>query len=250
MTTKAYEDPAFYISAARRMLYREGVDSQAGGHVSLRVPGEDAFWVTPLQYFDETLPEHVMKLNFNLEVQEQGTLPAPAAATFHASILRARPDVHCVIHAHAKNSVVLSSTTTPFAAYHTYGALFLDEVGYFIDSPDLTPEREGVEIAKALGDKHVVVYAHHGTIHVAETLERATAETILFELCCGYQLAAMPVGGRPMEIDIVKAYRQGLDAWGEFPQSIWDANFRRLRRSDPDLFEDQALRGESSSGKD
>ena len=34
-------DPRFQIAAARRILHREGLDSQVGGHVSLRVPGED-----------------------------------------------------------------------------------------------------------------------------------------------------------------------------------------------------------------
>jgi len=55
-------DPRFQIAAARRILYREGLDSQVGGHVSVRVPGEEAFLVTPYQYFDETLPEHVSKV--------------------------------------------------------------------------------------------------------------------------------------------------------------------------------------------
>ena len=39
----------FKIAAARRILFRAGLDSQVGGHVSVRVPGEDAFWTTPFQ---------------------------------------------------------------------------------------------------------------------------------------------------------------------------------------------------------
>ena len=62
--------PHWRIAAARRMLYRAGLDSQIGGHVSLRVPGEDAFWVTPFQYFDETLPEHVSKVGASKLLKE------------------------------------------------------------------------------------------------------------------------------------------------------------------------------------
>jgi L-fuculose-phosphate aldolase len=47
--TAAVEDIRFRIAAARRILHREGLDSQVGGHVSVRVPDEDAFWVTPFQ---------------------------------------------------------------------------------------------------------------------------------------------------------------------------------------------------------
>ena len=74
--------PHFQIAAARRMLFRAGLDSQVGGHVSLRVPGEEAFWVTPFQYFDETLPEHVSKVGFDLTVIEPGSLPASPGINF------------------------------------------------------------------------------------------------------------------------------------------------------------------------
>ena len=34
------DDIRFKIAAARRMMYREGVDSQTAGHVSVRAAGE------------------------------------------------------------------------------------------------------------------------------------------------------------------------------------------------------------------
>ena len=65
--------------------------------MSLRVPGEDAFFVTPSQYLDETLPEHVSKVSFDVEVLEPGTLGASPGINFHADVYAARPDVNCVI---------------------------------------------------------------------------------------------------------------------------------------------------------
>jgi L-fuculose-phosphate aldolase len=78
------EDVPFRITVARRILAREGCESAVGGHVSVRVPGEDAFWVTPLEYFDETLPERVIKSSMDLELMEGDGEPSPAVA-FHAS---------------------------------------------------------------------------------------------------------------------------------------------------------------------
>ena len=61
-------DIRWRISAARRMLYREGCDSNVGGHVSARAEDrEDAFWVTGFEYFDTTMPDRVALLNFDLE---------------------------------------------------------------------------------------------------------------------------------------------------------------------------------------
>ena len=41
----------FRIAAARRILYRQGCDSDVGGHVSAREPGQDSFWATGFALF-------------------------------------------------------------------------------------------------------------------------------------------------------------------------------------------------------
>jgi L-fuculose-phosphate aldolase len=228
-------DPRFQIAAARRILHREGLDSQVGGHVSLRVPGEEAFLVTPFQYFDETLPEHVSKVGFDLQVIEPGTLPASPGINFHASIYAARPDVGCVIHTHAKNMSVLSTTGEPYGVYYDYAALLLDEVVPWVDDPNLVPSEEGDLMVSALGSKKALLMGHHGSLHVGDTLERVTMEALIMELCAGYQLAAMAVGGKPLDRTIAERYR-GAYLENEFREQMWIANYRRLLRSDPDLF--------------
>ena len=229
-------DPRFRIAVARRMLYREGLDSQIGGHVSLRVPGEDAFYVTPYQYFDETLPEHVSKVGFDLTVRERGTLGASPGINFHASVYLARPDVQCVIHTHGFHQSVLSTTGKPFGVYYDYAALFLDDVAYWKDDPSLTPDVEGDLITAVLGSKRAMLMGHHGAIHAGDSLENTVIEAMVFELCCKYQLAAMQVGGQPLDDASSRSYRDAYIRYG-FRQQMWDANYRRTRRSDPDLWE-------------
>src|SRR6478609_9362850 len=75
-------DIRFRIAAARRMLFRLGCDSNVGGHVSARADGEDAFWVTGFEYFDQTTPDRVAKLDFDLRVLE-GELSFSPAVNFH-----------------------------------------------------------------------------------------------------------------------------------------------------------------------
>lgn len=228
-------DPRFQIAAARRILHREGLDSQVGGHVSLRVPGEDAFLVTPFQYFDETLPEHVSKVGFDLAVLEAGTLPASVGITFHAYVYRARPDVNCVIHTHARNMSVLSTTGVPFGVYYDYAALLMDDVVPWKDDPDLVPSEEGEMMAAALGPHKALLMGHHGSLHVGDSLEHATMEALIMELCAGYQVAAMAVGGKPLDDHTARSYRTAYLKY-DFREQMWLANYRRLLRSDPDLF--------------
>ena len=229
-------DPRFQIAAARRILHREGLDSQVGGHVSLRVPGEDAFLVTPFQYFDETLPEHVSKVAFDLQVLEPGTLPASVGINFHASIYRARPDVNCVIHTHARNISVLSTTGVPFGVYYDYASLLMDDVVPWADDPDLVPSEEGEKMVRVLGGRKSLLMGHHGSLHVGDTLEHVTVEALIMELCAGYQLAAMAVGGKPLDERTARSYRNAYLKYG-FREQMWQANYRRLLRTDPDLFE-------------
>jgi L-fuculose-phosphate aldolase len=211
-------DMKFRIAVARRMLYRHGLDSQIGGHVSLRVPGEDAFYVTPFQYFDECLPEHVSKVGFDLEVREAGTLPASPGINFHASIYRHRPDVQAAIHTHSDKISILSSSDKPFDAYYAPGAIFVDDI-----------------IAGVLGNKRAVFMKHHGAVHVGATLEDVVVETILLEKCANYQIEAMSIGARPLAPSLARAYRQTYLRNG-FQRREWDAYLRDLKRSDPVLF--------------
>ena len=54
------KDIRWRIAAARRMLHREGCDSNVGGHVSARAEDRDgAFWVTGFEYFDTTTPGRI-----------------------------------------------------------------------------------------------------------------------------------------------------------------------------------------------
>jgi L-fuculose-phosphate aldolase len=229
-------DPRFQIAAARRILHREGLDSQVGGHVSLRVPGEEAFLVTPFQYFDETLPEHVSKVGFDMQVLEPGTLPASVGINFHASIYKARPDVNCVTHTHAKNISVLSTTGVPFGVYYDYASLLMDEVVPWADDPDLVPSEEGEMMVGVLGGRKALMMGHHGSLHVGDSLEHVTMEALIMELCAGYQLAAMAVGGKPLDDHTARSYRNAYLKY-DFREQMWLANYRRLLRSDPDLFE-------------
>ena len=65
-------DIRFKIAASRRILARNDCESAVAGHVSARAEGEDAFWVSPFEYFDETLPDRVVKSSFDLQLLRGG----------------------------------------------------------------------------------------------------------------------------------------------------------------------------------
>jgi L-fuculose-phosphate aldolase len=234
------DSPQWKIAAARRILFRNGLDSDVGGHVSMRAGDEDAFWANPVQYGDETLPEHVVKMGFDLKIRESGSfIDRSNAGFFHRDFYQARPDANCVIHTHGKWMTLLTTLGVPFDAYFIYGGLFLDEVGVFEDAADKPLAEEGDRMTAALGDGKILLWAHHGSVHVGSTLEQTVVEAIQFEICCERQIIATGVGGKPMKRGVAENYKRAIPG-GPWHQDYWDAQVRRLRQSDPDLFEPRA----------
>ncbi|HEX7096874.1 MAG TPA: class II aldolase/adducin family protein, partial [Acidimicrobiales bacterium] len=226
-------DVRWRIAAARRLLYRHGCDSGVGGQVSVRDEQGRGFWVSPFEFFDETVPESVMLLGFDLEVLE-GAGPASPAVQFHASIYQGRPDVNAVIHTHSRYAIVLSSLGQPLGMYHAAATLFAGRQAIYRDTGEL-PSVYGPAVVEALGDKRVLIAQNHGIIVASDSLEHATVEAITFEEQARIHLACEAAGGSEMDPAEVRQAQADYDRY--YRQATWDAILRRLRHSDPDLFE-------------
>jgi L-fuculose-phosphate aldolase len=224
------DDLPFKIAAARRIFYREGCDSNVGGHVSARATDDDAFWVTAFEYFDQTTPDRVCKLGFDL-VPRVGTLAFSPAVNFHGRIYETRPDVQAIVHLHSHFVSVLSSTGSTVGMYNVSAVLFHEEQATYFDDG----RKSHLSVVDALGDKRVVLMKNHGAILASDSIEHATIEALTLEQCARYHLECVAAGGTEILEDEVVAgkamYRK------HFLPQMWEANVARLRRSDPDLFD-------------
>jgi L-fuculose-phosphate aldolase len=239
------DDIRFKVAASRRIMFRAGLDrDDLAGQVTARADGEDAFWTTPLQLFDETLPEHVVKLSFDRAagnggsvVSVAGSLPVTTAARWVEAIYASRPDVGCVIHTHAPYIGAVATTGEVVGMFNNRTVIFYGEQSFYDDDGTNTdsPER----IVAALGDSSVLIMRNHGAVVVAATVEVATAQAVLLEAAARFHTLARSIGGTPFpDSDDFLARRVPHRA--NLPL-VWDAHLRRLRRTDPDLFSAPAL---------
>ncbi|MCY3925018.1 MAG: class II aldolase/adducin family protein [bacterium] len=228
------DHPAFQVAAARRMLARNGCESRVAGQVALRDADDpDTFWISPWGYFDETLPDHVVHVGMNLEVLSGDGAVSPAVG-FHAEMLRDRPAACAVIHTHSAFVEVLSTTGAEVGMYSADACLFHDEQAHYFDD-GVRPIVDGPRMSAALGDRSVLWLGNHGVVIVAESLALATVKAITLESSARCHAQAQLVGGKEMPTaEAVRSKRLYLE---NFIGAMWEANWRRLRRSDPDLFE-------------
>lgn len=225
-------DPRFKIAAARRILARNGCESAVAGHVSQRAVGEDAFWVSPFEYFEETVPERIVKVSLDLKLLEGTWTPSPAI-DFHAAFYKARPDVNAVVHTHSKNVSLFATTRRTIGMYNVVSVLFYNDQALYEDD-GTQPAVDPARMVSSLGDKRVLLMKNHGAVICSQSLENATIEAVSLEVAAGYHLGAQAIGGT--EFPAAEAERGRGQYHKYFLPQMWDANLRRLQRSDPDLW--------------
>ncbi|MEO6122347.1 MAG: class II aldolase/adducin family protein [Ilumatobacteraceae bacterium] len=227
-------DIRFTLAASRRILYRNGCDSAVAGHVTARA-GSDGFWMTPFEYFDETTPDRAIRLRWDLVPTDDPHAPASSpASAFHSVIYRRRPDVGAIIHIHSHFVSVLVSTDRNVGIFNVGAALFHDEQAQYVDDGE-QPSVDGNRMADCLGQRSVLLMRNHGALVVADTLENATVLAMMLEKSARYDIECRAIGGN--EIADAEARRLKGQYHRYFLPQMWEANLRRLRVSDPGLFE-------------
>ena len=229
-------DRRFRVAMARRMLFRNGCDTGIAQHVSERCVGEDAFWVTALEHGDMTTPGSIAKFDFAKQMLEPGDVLDPPLeyAPDYIEVYENRPDVTAVVHTHSPWAMVLCTLGETIGMYNTTASLLAGrQVAWADDLFD--PRPRGRRIAEALGDGSVLFMRNHGLVVAAPTLEAATVLACVVEEQARLHLEATARGGTEMPAEHIRSTFKAHDR--TYVRQTWAANVRRLRVTDPDLFE-------------
>ena len=93
-----------------------------------------------------------------------GAMPRHNEVYIHSEVLRARPDVQCVIHSHPVHAVAFSSLGRPLVAVGNDAVTFAGgRLPIFSETTDLivNPER-GKAVAHCLGPHDALILRNHG----------------------------------------------------------------------------------------
>jgi L-fuculose-phosphate aldolase len=184
------------VSAARR-LEPLGLTQGTSGNISARTG--DGFLVTPSAVpYAVMVPDDLVLLDLEGGVHGAPALGSPRRPStewrMHAGILRERPDVGAIVHAHPPWSTALSCLRRDIPAFHYMVAVAGGDVIRCADYATFgTAELASAAVA-ALGERRACLLANHGIIACGATVASALALAVEVEALAGQYMRALSVG--------------------------------------------------------
>jgi ribulose-5-phosphate 4-epimerase/fuculose-1-phosphate aldolase len=184
-TSLAANDPGpqirAHVAACTRLLNMAGI-LHYSGHVSQRVPGEDALYIQSRnESRAEVTPDSVLKVAFDGTVLEGEEKP-PSELVIHTGIYRARSDIGAVIHNHMPMAAALTMAKGAklevmdfHAAHWARSVKVMRAVGH------IKTEADGAALAEELGDGNALLLRAHGLVLTAESAPGLLVDTLHFE---------------------------------------------------------------------
>jgi ribulose-5-phosphate 4-epimerase/fuculose-1-phosphate aldolase len=193
------------IACACRILALQGLAEDVLGHVSVRV-GADELLVRcrgPQErglLFTTPADVHLVPLDGPADLP--GGYVVPSELPIHAAVLRRRPDVQAVAHAHAP-SVIMADlaglTLRPVIGAYNIPAmrLALDGIPVYPRAVLIRRPELAAEMLAAMGGAPVCVLRGHGVTTTGATIAQAVLRALNLESLARITLGVARAGGQP-----------------------------------------------------
>ena len=203
MANEALTNARNELAAAFRLAVRFGLHEGIDNHFSLLVPGSDRTFLMNSfgWHWSEITASSLLVLDMEGRVLA-GTGEAEATAVcIHSRIHRANPRATCVLHTHMPYATALCMLQNPRLEMAVQSALgFYNDVAYDPGYNGLAfDETEGERLARALGDKSVLMMGNHGVLVVGKTIPQAFERLYFLERAAQAQVLALSTG-RPLQV--------------------------------------------------
>lgn len=207
-------------------------------HISLRLPGRDAYLVNPFGLtYSEITPDNLLVVDVEGNLVGEAAHPAnPAGFALHGAIHSHRPDVHCVAHTHTLAVSAVAMKDAGLDHNNFYGAQLVGRVGYHEFEGITLHADERSRMVASLGDRHVLVLRNHGIA----VCERDVPTTFMLlwivqraaEVQC--QAGMIPGPDRPISADVAQRCAESAAKLRDSDRAarlLFDSQVREMRRA-------------------
>ena len=187
-----YDDIKKQIVTTAQILTQKGYLIATGGNLSIRIPGQDAFAITPTNYdYMKMVPDDVCVLDFEIHALEGERKPSVESA-MHCAIYKTRPDVNAVVHTHQVYASALSLINAPIPALFDEQARFLGRSVEIIPyAPSGTGFLKNTIARHVKNHNNAFIMQNHGALCFGHDVERAAHNVEILEKCSLAYLLAL-----------------------------------------------------------
>src|SRR6185295_158498 len=174
--------------------------------------------------------EHIITVDLD-GTKVEGPYELHSEVFIHTEIMKARPDVNCVVHSHPPYATAFGALRQRLRPVSHEGSIFYDGLPLFDYTTQLirTPEL-GVEVAKSLGQCRGLLMKNHGSTVVGPTIEVATLYAIFLEKAARIQLLATASGEPSWSSDEEAVLKYEQIYTPHRLESMWDYFVRRAKK--------------------
>ena len=204
------------IIDACREMNRLGINQGTSGNISLR--HRDGMLITPTSVaYDAMQVDQIVFMKLD-GAPADGQRPS-SEWRFHRDILKARPEVNAVVHAHPPFATILAIMGFEIPPLHYMIACAGGDTIRCAPYATFGTEELSRHAVTALQDRSACLLAHHGMIAVASSLPRAMWLAVEVETLARQYHGCLQIGTPPLlskaEIDNVRARMAGYGVSGE-----------------------------------
>ena len=155
------------------MLIEKGLCTGTGGNISVRMPENNGFMITPSGIlYSEIVPDDIVTMDFEGNIIEGSRTPS-IERNMHRAIFNARPDVNAIVHTHQNFASAIAATRQDFPPIlDAFVAVFgggLKCAKY----GSIGTEELARNVVEGLGNRNGVLLANHGVLCTGKDLAMA-----------------------------------------------------------------------------
>jgi ribulose-5-phosphate 4-epimerase/fuculose-1-phosphate aldolase len=228
VTAQANDTRALEAAAATRMLVEERILDYSG-HVSIRIPGQDAFVIQIGSHSRaEVDPAAMLVVDFDGKVLDGDGQP-PSEIPIHIEILKARPDVQAVLHSHMELAIAFTMMEgVQLVPMRARASRWKSGIPTDPDPSHIKTTEQGRALANSLGPHHAVLMRAHGLTLVAESAQALFIDAVHFKENATAQMQALQAGTRPLPLtdsEIAQIEKMEMRDW--HIKKLWNYYVRK-----------------------
>jgi len=223
------------LAACYRIFDMLGWSESIYNHITVRVPGEQAFLINPYGLlWSEVTASNLVKIDSQGNKLDGSPFPVNKAGfTQHAYFHEHLDWAHAIVHTHTPDTMAVCSSEEGLTPTNFYACFFEGRVGYHDFEGITVRAEEGERLVRNLGNgRCILMLRNHGPVVLGRTIYEMFFIYYMLQRACEIQVKTASLG-KPIRVpeEVIAVHQRDAHAVelpGGFGKADFDAWVRKL----------------------